>query len=52
VSEGAGIIACLLPRGPFGRTFAIGVGGPVWRLERNEAMILAEIRDGIRRFMG
>ena len=50
VSEGAGVIACLLPRGPFGRTFAIGVGGPVWRLEANEAIILHELRSGIGRF--
>jgi len=51
VSEGAGIIASLIPGGPFGRTFAIGLGGPVSRLERKEAMILREIRAGVARFM-
>ncbi len=52
VSQGAGIIAILLPRGPFGRTFAIGIGGPVSRLERKQPMILRELRDGVARFMG
>jgi DNA-binding IclR family transcriptional regulator len=51
VSEGAGVIACLLPRGPFGRTLALGVGGPVWRLEQKETMILREIRDGIAKYV-
>ena len=49
VSEGAGIIAALLPRGPFGRTYAIGVGGPVARLEQKEDLIIAEIRAGVDR---
>jgi DNA-binding IclR family transcriptional regulator len=49
VSEGAGIIAALLPSGPFGRTFAIGVGGPVSRLEQKEATIVAELRAGVGR---
>lgn len=52
VSEGVGVIASLLPRGTFQRAFAIGVAGPVWRLEQKEAMILREIRDGVARFMG
>jgi DNA-binding IclR family transcriptional regulator len=52
VSEGAGVIASLLPRGPFGRTFAVGVAGAVSRLERKEAMILREVRASIARFMG
>ncbi len=47
VSEGVGIIAMLLPKGPFGRRFAIGAGGPVARLERKEAMIVSEMRKGI-----
>lgn len=44
VSEGVGIIAMLLPNGPFGRRFAVGLGGPVRRLERKEKMIVAEMR--------
>lgn len=47
VSEGVGIIAMLLPKGPFGRRFAIGAGGPVARLERKEALITAEMKKGI-----
>jgi len=49
VSDGAGIIAALLPRGPFGRTFAIGVGGPVSRLEQKEPTIVSELRAGVAR---
>lgn len=49
VSEGVGIIAMLLPTAPFGRRFAIGAGGPVARLERKEALIVAEMRKGIER---
>ena len=47
VSEGVGIIAMLLPKGPFGRRFAIGAGGPVARLERKEALIVSEMRKGV-----
>ena len=49
VSDGAGVIGALLPPGPHGRTYAIGVAGPVARLERKEALILAELRSGIER---
>jgi DNA-binding IclR family transcriptional regulator len=49
VSEGAGIIAAVLPAGPFGRVFAVGVAGPVARLERKEDLIVAEIRAGVGR---
>ncbi|HWA61637.1 MAG TPA: IclR family transcriptional regulator [Caulobacteraceae bacterium] len=49
VSEGAGIIAALLPRKPDARVFAIGVAGPVARLEPKEDMIVREIRAGIAR---
>lgn len=52
VSEGAGVIGALLPRGPHGRVHALGVGGPVSRLERKEAMIVAELRAGIARLGG
>jgi DNA-binding IclR family transcriptional regulator len=47
VSEGVGIVAMLLPKGPFGRRFAIGAGGPVARLERKEVLIVSEMRKGI-----
>jgi len=51
VSEGVGVIAALLPRGPFGRTFALGVGGPVTRLEQKEALIVSELRAGVARLV-
>jgi DNA-binding IclR family transcriptional regulator len=47
VTEGAGIIAALLPPGVFGRSYAIGLGGPVPRLEHKEALIVAQLRDEI-----
>lgn len=47
VSDGAGVIGALLPPSPHGRVYAIGVAGPVSRLERKEAMILAELRAGV-----
>jgi IclR family KDG regulon transcriptional repressor len=49
VSEGVGVIGALLPRGPFGRVYAIGVAGPVNRLEAKEALIVAELRGGVGR---
>ncbi|MEJ1968954.1 MAG: IclR family transcriptional regulator [Rhizomicrobium sp.] len=49
VRRGTGIIAMLLPAGPFGRTFAIGVAGQVPQLEKKQAQILASLRRGIRR---
>ena len=52
VSRDAGIIAMLLPRGRLGRTLAIGVGGPLTRLARNEKAIVAALRAGIERFVG
>src|SRR5437763_1952974 len=36
-SEGVGVIAMLLPRAPFTRTFAIALGGPVQRSGRPTA---------------
>lgn len=47
VSEGVGIIAAALPRGPFGRVFVIGAAGYVSRLERKEAQIVAELRAAV-----
>jgi IclR family KDG regulon transcriptional repressor len=49
VSDGVGVIAALLPRGPFGRVFAVGAAGPVSRLEAKEALILSEIKAGVAR---
>jgi DNA-binding IclR family transcriptional regulator len=50
VSEGVGIIAAALPSGPFGRAYALGVAGPVARLDRKEAAIVEAIRGSIDRF--
>lgn len=47
VSDGVGVIGALLPPSPHGRVYAIGVAGPVSRLERKEALILAELRAGV-----
>lgn len=49
VSDGVGVIGALLPAAPHGRVYAIGVAGPVARLERKEALILAELRSGVAR---
>jgi len=49
VSEGVGIIAAALPKGPFGRVFAIGAAGYVSRLERKEAAIVAALTSAVRR---
>ncbi len=52
VSEGVGVIGAALPRGRFGRDYAIGVAGPVERLERKEALIVAELKAGVGRLQG
>lgn len=52
VSPGAGIIGVLLPKGPFGRVFGLGIGGPVARLEANEAAIVAELRAAAAKLAG
>lgn len=52
VSEGVGIIAMLLPNGPFGRRFAVGLGGPVRRLERKERMIVSQMRRATAQLAG
>lgn len=48
VSRGAGVIAMLLPRVGFERTLAIGVAGPVSRLERKERLIISELKAGLK----
>ena len=50
VTAGAGVIGMLLPIRRHGRIFAIGVGGPVERLEQKKKRILSELRGGIARF--
>lgn len=47
----AGVIAIPLPRRTFGRVLVLGVGGPVSRLEENEAKILKTMREGIEKFI-
>ncbi|WP_374573372.1 IclR family transcriptional regulator [Phenylobacterium sp.] len=49
VSVGAGVIGAPLPPGAFGRVFAVGVAGPVARLEAKEDLILKELKAGVAR---
>jgi DNA-binding IclR family transcriptional regulator len=51
VTAGAGVIGMLLPIRRHGRILAIGVGGPVERLEQKKKRILSELRGGIARFV-
>jgi IclR family KDG regulon transcriptional repressor len=51
VTAGAGVIGMLLPIRRHGRILAIGVGGPVERLEHKKKGILLELRAGISRFV-
>jgi DNA-binding IclR family transcriptional regulator len=51
VTAGAGVIGMLLPIRRHGRILAIGVGGPVDRLEEKKDQILAELRTGIAQFV-
>jgi len=44
LEKGAGCIAMLLPWRPFQRVFAIGIHGPVQRLEEKSNLILTELR--------
>jgi len=52
VTPGAGVIGMLLPERRHGRILAIGVGGPVDRLQEKKRRILSELRAGIPRFVG
>ncbi len=47
LEHGAGSIAMLLPEKRFGRVFAIGVHGPVERLDAKRNDILEQLRSGI-----
>ena len=51
VSEGVGIVGMLLPKGALGRRFAIGVAGPIGRLERREKAIVDDLRSAIARYL-
>jgi DNA-binding IclR family transcriptional regulator len=51
VTVGVGVIGMLLPIRRHGRILAIGVGGPVERLEQKKKRILSELRAGIARFV-
>lgn len=49
ISPGLGIIGAALPKGPFGRVFAVGVAGRVERLDDKKDEIVAELRAMIHR---
>ncbi|MBW8813513.1 MAG: helix-turn-helix domain-containing protein [Caulobacterales bacterium] len=49
ISPGVGVIAAALPKGPFGRTFAVGVAGRVASLEEKQDHIVGELRGLIHR---
>ena len=49
ISPGIGIIGAALPKGPFGRTFAVGVAGRVPDLEANRDEIVAALQGLIAR---
>jgi IclR family KDG regulon transcriptional repressor len=51
VSRGAGIIAMLLPTERLGRRLAIGIAGPLTRLEPNEEKFTRALSEGIKRFL-
>ncbi|HMN70671.1 MAG TPA: IclR family transcriptional regulator C-terminal domain-containing protein [Rhodoblastus sp.] len=51
-TAGVGVIAMLLPSAPFNRMFAVGIGGPVYRLEQNLDQNLAAMRKEIKRRLG
>jgi DNA-binding IclR family transcriptional regulator len=49
ISPGLGIIGAALPKGPFGRVFAVGVAGRVERLEAKKDTIVEELQGMIVR---
>ena len=49
ISPGLGIIGAALPKGPFGRVFAVGVAGRVERLEDKKDIIVEELQGMILR---
>jgi len=50
VTPGVGIIGVLLPKTPFGRVFAIGLGGPSARIEASRDQHLALLRGAVETF--
>lgn len=52
ITQGAGVIAMPLPKRSFGRILAVGVGGPVDRLEERADQILDCMKQAIARFLG
>ena len=48
IQPGVGIIGAALPKGPFGRVFAVGVAGYVADLEAKEDQIVSELRTMVR----
>ena len=50
IIPGVRTMGVLLPPTPFGRTFAIGVGGPSKRIEAQSEEILCVLRDTVRTF--
>ncbi|MBU1375367.1 MAG: IclR family transcriptional regulator [Alphaproteobacteria bacterium] len=49
ISPGLGIIGAALPKGPFGRVFAVGVAGRVERLDDKKDAIVADLQAMIER---
>ena len=49
ISQGVGILGAALPKGPFGRTFAVGVAGRVPELEENRDEIVKALTGLIAR---
>lgn len=52
VVSGGGIIAMLLPARRHGRVLAIGVNGPVERLDARQDFIVSELRKAIDHYLG
>ncbi|RYZ13223.1 MAG: transcriptional regulator [Comamonadaceae bacterium] len=52
VVRGGGVIGMLLPTRPHGRVLAIGVNGPVDRLDEKHDAIVAELRAAIPQYLG
>jgi IclR family KDG regulon transcriptional repressor len=52
LTQGAGLIAMLVPEQFFGRTLVLGVGAPVRRLDEKMELIMGEMRKTIAGFTG
>lgn len=50
VTPGVGAIAMLLPGQFFGRPLAVCIGGPVWRLDEKQELIVREMRSMLAQF--